>query len=132
MMMSKMADHDIAADETAFFKRCSKCQTEWASREDFLRDPDLVIIGYQVSFDDLNEGLFYFNHSCKTTLAIYAREFVDLYQGPIFSIRATGTEDCPGHCLHKSVLKPCPAKCECAFVREVIQIIRHWPKAGTA
>jgi len=116
------------ADEKAIFKKCAKCQTVWESRDAFLQDPDLDIVGYQVSFSDLNEGLFYFNHSCKTTLAIYAGEFTDLYHGPIFGNRATGTEECPGHCLHKSVLRPCPVKCECGFVREVLQIIRNWPK----
>jgi hypothetical protein len=42
--------------------------------------------------------------------------------------RKTGTEECPGYCLHQDELQPCPARCECAYVREIIQIIRNWPK----
>ena len=38
------------------------------------------------------------------------------------------TTECPEFCLHKSELRPCPAKCECAYVREIIQVIKDWPK----
>ena len=58
------------------------------------------------------------------------QEFQDLYSGEIFVERATGSAQCPGHCLHQDNLLPCPARCECAYVREVMQIIRQWPKAG--
>ena len=98
------------------------------SREDFLKDPDLEMIGYQVHFENLNSGLFLFNHRCKSTLAIRADAFMDLYDGPIFKTRATETEACPEYCLHKSNLKPCPVECECGFVREIVQIVKNFPK----
>jgi hypothetical protein len=43
----------------------------------------------------------------------------------------TGTAECPEFCLHRSKLNPCPAKCECAYIREIIQAIKNWPKAGS-
>jgi len=112
------------------FKRCSSCRYQWDTREEFIEDPALRIIGYQVHFDHLEEGFFLFNHSCGTSLAIMAGEFKDLYQGPIFADRLTGTDECPKYCLHKSELRPCPAKCECSYVRKIIQIIKDWPKNG--
>ena len=111
-----------------FFKKCPKCGTRWNTRNAFLADSELDIIGYQVDFRELTAGLFFFNHSCKGTFTIYANEFIDLYQGPIFEDRATGSDECPGYCLRKNYLEPCPVKCECAFVREVLQIIRNWPR----
>lgn len=114
--------------EKAIFKECSVCNFQWPLRKEFLRDPNIEIIGYQVHFEELTEGLFLFNHSCKGTLAITAKEFNDLYDGPIFAERATGSDDCPGHCLHQNDLDPCPAKCECAYVREIIQVIKHHEK----
>jgi hypothetical protein len=30
--------------------------------------------------------------------------------------------------LHQSDLAPCPSRCECAFVREVVDMVTHWPK----
>lgn len=110
------------------FKRCPKCDYEWIHRADFLYDPDLKLIGYQVNFKALAAGIFLFNHDCKGTLAIPAAEFLDLYHGPIFKERATGTQHCPGFCLHENDLVPCPVRCECVYVREILQVIRKWPK----
>lgn len=110
------------------FKKCTYCDFEWESRDSFLSDPDIVLIGYQTRFRNLTDGLFYFNHSCKGTSAISVDEFTDLYDGPVYEERKTGGKDCPGHCLYKDNLEPCPAECECAYVREVMQIIRKWRK----
>ncbi|MFH1981591.1 MAG: hypothetical protein ABIL58_07100 [Pseudomonadota bacterium] len=117
-------------DDSDCFKNCPICSRCWPTREAFLADPDLSYLGYQVHFKALTTGLFFFNHKCKTTLALEVRQFQDLYDGPVFSERKTGTDECPGHCLHRDNLEPCPAQCECAFVRELIQIIASWPKAS--
>ena len=110
------------------FKVCPLCDAVWGSRDDFLRDPDLELIGYQVDFRELTAGLFLLNHSCNGTLAIEAHDFEDLYDGPIFKERSTGSEDCPRYCLHQDELEPCPAECECAYVREIVQVGRNWEK----
>ena len=106
------------------------CGSVWADRKDFLQDPEVELIGYQVNYKELAAGILLFNHSCHTTLAIYAEEFAGLYDGPVFSERATGSSECPGYCQNEEELRPCPAKCECAFVREIIHIIRRWPKVS--
>jgi hypothetical protein len=110
------------------FKKCSACGFVWSDRNDFLGDPDIALIGYQVNFKQLTAGLFLFNHDCKGTLAIDAAQFTDLYGGPIFIERMADGPECSGHCFHESDLKPCPNQCECAFVREIIQKINNWPK----
>lgn len=110
------------------FKTCTICKVVWQTRDAFLDDPDIFIVGYQVHFNALTEGLFLFNHACKGTLSVKADEFTDLYNGPVFKERLTDTAECPGHCLHEHALNPCPAECECSFVREIIQIIKNWPK----
>jgi len=94
----------------------------------FLQDPELKIIGYQANFDELQMGLLLFNHCCGTTMSIYAKAFVDLYKGPIYKRRATGSKECQGLCLDKDDLHSCPVQCECAYVREVVAIIQSWPK----
>ncbi len=108
------------------FKLCNKCGEKWKTRKEFLDDKDLKMIGYQVHFDELELGIFLFNHSCDTTLGIYAREFTDLYDGPVWDERLTGSEECPGYCLVQDNMVSCNTKCECAYVREVIQIIKNW------
>ena len=121
-------DTSLDCDDAPPFKICPKCRFMWCDRQDFLEDPHIEIVGYQAHFEELKEGLFLFNHSCKGTLSIHAARFEDLYDGPIFAERATGGPECPGFCLHKDELAPCTAKCECAYVREIIRIIREWPK----
>ena len=119
---------DLPADNIINYKKCSSCGFDWATREYFLGDPNITMVGYQVNFQELEAGFFLFNHTCGTTLAIPAREFKGFYQGSIFAERLTGSEECPGYCLHECELGPCPAQCECGYVREIIQLIRHWPK----
>lgn len=114
------------------FKKCRKCGYQWPSREAWLRDPALKMVGYQANFKALETGILLFNHSCRTTLAVHASEFKDLHDGPIFKERATGSESCPGHCLHKTDLAPCPVRCECSYIRHIIQLIEEYPKVAVA
>jgi hypothetical protein len=110
------------------FEKCPMCGCTWLTRADFLADPDVVLIGYQVNFSHLLAGFFLFAHSCETSLAIHAAEFADLYEGPVFEKPLTGSDSCPGYCLRIDELDPCPAPCECAYVREILQIIRNGPE----
>lgn len=109
------------------FRRCT-CGHLWATREDFLGDPGVNTAGYQVDFEALHLGLLLFNHRCRTTLSIDAGQFRDLYDGSVFAKKATGGPDCPGYCMHWDNFERCPVECECAFIREIRQIIRMWPK----
>jgi hypothetical protein len=111
------------------FKKCSYCGFEWIGRASFLVDSNIEIIGYQVHFKKPTAGSFLFNHSCGTTLAVSVGEFVDLYEGPVFTTRPGESEDCPTYCLYRRELRPCAVECECAFVREIIQLIKGWPKS---
>lgn len=113
---------------TSEFKKCPLCSFKWDTMEAFLGDPDIQIIGYQVHFEELSLGIFLFNHSCKGTLAIPVKMLQPLYTGPIFAERLTGQDVCPSYCLHERELEPCRTQCECAYVREIIDIIKKWPK----
>jgi len=110
------------------FKRCTKCKHKWDTREAFLSDADIDLIGYQTDFRELKEGLFLFNHTCGTTIVIKAQFFIDLYDGPIFNEQLADSEKCLGYCQIRNNLLQCPLKCECAFVRSVIGIVKDWPK----
>lgn len=117
------------------FKKCSCCGQQWKTREEFISDPLVQLIGYQVNFGDLEAGYFMFNHlkpNCLTTLAMHTGLFRDLYAGEVYHVRETGSVKCLGHCQHSDALKACPVKCECSFVREVMQIVVKWPKGQAA
>ena len=115
-------------NQISYFKHCKPCRFKWGDLNDFLGDPEIEIIGYQANFDNLSAGTFLFNHSCGATLAIHVRDFNDLHQGPIFKERAFRSDECPEYCLYQDQLDKCLARCECAFVRNIIDIIKKWPK----
>ena len=93
-------------------------------------EPLAELIGYQAHFKELNTGLFFFNHSCGITFSIKVGLFQDLYDGPIYKEKITGFEECSGCCLCEDDLRLCPVKCECAYVREIIQIINTYTKTN--
>lgn len=118
-----------AGPEAGPFKTCTFCGHVWPKREDFLTDPEVVTVGYQAYLPDPTLGLFLFNHmACETTLALQALDFSDLHSGPIYQQPLRGTKGCMGHCDHQQDLEPCPGECECAWVREVLQVVKGWQK----
>ncbi len=110
-------------DKEEFFKKCPACGASWRNRDDFMNDPEVELIGYQAHFEELSAGLFLFNHACNTTFSITVDKFADIYKGEIFQENRRDTQSCPGYCVKKSELRPCPAKCECSFVREIMQVL---------
>ena len=110
------------------FKRCRNCGEMWKSQVDFLDDPNITLIGYQAHFEELKQGLFYFNHACHATLAIPVKAFENLFSGTRFTENRQGGAECPQHCLYRENLDPCPVRCGCSWVREILQTIRVWPK----
>jgi len=85
------------------FKVCS-CGTVWHTRDALVGDPVVVIIGYTPDFNTLELGWLFFNHqTCRTTFAL-----------PV---------------MHRDNLRPCPAECECAWIRDMIGMLRNH-KAG--
>ncbi|MFC2088214.1 hypothetical protein ACFLSX_01305 [Calditrichota bacterium] len=116
----------------SIFHKCSCCNYIWYSLVSFLGDVAIELKGYQVHFKELKTGLFLFNHSCGGTMAIQVHHFSHLFDGTVFRDRLTDTEQCPGYCCYQEELRPCPAKCECAYVREIIQLIEKYDKITSA
>lgn len=110
------------------FKECYKCGHQWATREEFLRDPEAKILGYQVFFDDLKKGMLLFNHSCGTTTAVHVRQFLDLLDTPFQSGRHPDGRDCPGQCQTRNIMNPCSPDCRCAFISRLMAVIEAYKK----
>ena len=114
------------------FKRCNSCDMTWETVEQFLDDPNTAIIGYQTHFEDIDKGLYLFNHlsaGCDTTMALPVTDFFSLFEGAVYIDVKTGSKECTGHCLDISNLETCSAHCRFAFLREIATQIREWPKA---
>ena len=122
---------DAARSDTEF-KTCTNCDATWTSLNTFLTDPTISLVGYMPTFDEPISGLFLFNHDCGTTLACKVGLFIHLYEGPIYSENKRGSDECPGYCQNKTDFSPCPVECNCAYVREMLQVLRKWPKTAPA
>lgn len=110
------------------FKICPKCHQAWPSIDSFLADPLVILVGYQMSFRDLQPGFFLFNHHCRGTLALPLFKFADLTDQPIYLSHAGSRDSQLDFCLEDKGYRSCPDKCECNFVNEVTQIISGWKK----
>ena len=120
-----------AMSEQEDFKVCTNCHKAWQTMEEFLSDSELRLEGYQVNFGDLNAGLFLFTHrseDCGSTIAIPAGRFTQMHDGEIFEENMFGKAGCDKSCLHTGVVDSCKAKCECAYVRDVLEKVRDWEK----
>ena len=110
------------------FKKCPGCSCQWSSQDLFLSDPTVKLTGYKADFETLDLGLFFFTHSdgkCGSTMALQVKDFRNLYHGNFYPDRRTGSPECPLYCKDQQQLNRCDALCECAFAREIMQIIKH-------
>lgn len=109
------------------FKICSKCEYTWKSRDDFLKDRSICLVGFQVGFKKNESGHYLFNHilednRCNTTLAVEVEAFLSLYQGDMFPHVSFGSPTCEEHCLSITDLSRCPVACKNAVARHIMQI----------
>lgn len=109
------------------FKACPTCGHIWQSRNDFIMDGDVNIVGYQSNISDIEKGMFLFNHNienCGSTIALHVKSFMDLYTGPTFPEPKAGTGECEKRCLEYSDIERCNADCRFAYIREIMQFLR--------
>ncbi len=112
-----------------FFKTCPMCGKTWKTRDEFLKDRHLELLGYQANVEDLEHGLFLFTHNkveCGTTLSVAVKLLLDLNPGQRYPRLKFGTKECSGFCLKYANLEECEAECEGAFVRDLIKIVKEY------
>jgi hypothetical protein len=109
------------------FKKCPMCSFGWNSRSEFLTDENLELNGYQVDFENLYLGLFYFTHTidgCHTTMALRVELFLDLLPDPQHKRLDTDGKNCPGYCHDLGDLRHCNNECRGAYIRDIMSILK--------
>jgi len=109
------------------FKICPCCQEVWQTRDDFLEDMHLQLNGYKADFAKLEYGLFFFTHQkegCYSTMALEVADFLDLHRGTVCEHNRDYDENCPRSCRQKRKLEARQDVCECAFAREVCDLVK--------
>ena len=109
---------------------CQKCAYIWKSREDFLGDPFICLVGFQSNFKETEPGHYLFNHisegnHCDTTLAVEVDAFLSLYKGKMFTHIKFGSQTCEEHCSSVADLAQCPVECKNAVARKIMQAFSH-------
>ena len=117
-----------------FFKVCGSCGKAWHTQDDFLGDPDVVLIGYQANSEKPEDGFYLFNHElsngkCFTTLADKVGRYLNLCPPGAMDLSPRDAEPCScgGFCLDPETLRGCNVLCSNAFAREILRAImdRH-------
>lgn len=108
------------------FKICPECAYTWKTRDDFLEDPFVCLVGFQINFKETESGHYLFNHilegnRCDTTLAVGVEPFLSLHKGPMFNEIKFGSLECEGHCKNVEDLSLCPVECKNAVARKIMQ-----------
>ncbi|MEE9554736.1 MAG: hypothetical protein V3W18_10605 [candidate division Zixibacteria bacterium] len=109
------------------FKTCTGCGFVWNSRNEFILNDNISLVGYQPNFIDIEAGLLLFNHNikkCGTTFALRVGIFTDLYIGPVFDKAKIGTMECEEKCLDQNNMDQCSAVCKYVYVREIMKFFK--------
>ncbi|GMW01693.1 MAG: hypothetical protein AMXMBFR84_28300 [Candidatus Hydrogenedentota bacterium] len=121
-------DTDLIGDDKPQFI-CRGCNQVWLEREGLISDPAIALAGYQANFDNLESGRFVFTHECGASFSVCVKSFLTLCAEHVHTGYRLNGEACPGYCMHEHELDPCGAECECAYIRNVLDVVRKWPKA---
>jgi hypothetical protein len=103
------------------FKSCD-CGRSWKTREEFLKDGKVKIVGYQPDLVNHKYNHFVFFHrikDCGRFFGIRASDFSDLRDGRCPKELCMGQEDCPGYCTDTLDLRVCSVACRNATDRAV-------------
>jgi len=105
------------------FRTCGMCRRSWATREEFLEDPALKLLGLQVVAELPDANLIMWEHECGTSVSVLARRLRDLL-GPVDGGAwplplLLGSKDCQQLCTKLENLGACDRPCRNAFDRRV-------------
>jgi hypothetical protein len=95
------------------------CGHRWATREQFLEDPTIRLVGLQVVGNLPDANVVIFEHTCGTSVSILAKRLHDLL-GPVAPDEwplalLFGTKDCHGLCTDLANLDGCDRPCRNAY-----------------
>lgn len=111
------------------FKVCPKCGTRWNSRASFLKDAEVVLLGFRSGAGGPTSGHFLFHHrQCGNDLAIRLPPFADLTKKPVVWKSKCSAGISTPFCLATGSQVPCQMECICEFVADVLHAIRQVPK----
>jgi len=99
------------------------CRKQWATRQEFLADPNLRLLGLQAVPHHADGNLLMFEHDCGTTVSVLAWRLRDLLppeqRGEEDLPSLYGSEQCSGFCNKLEELSACDLACSSARDRRL-------------
>jgi len=108
------------------YRKCN-CGKTWKTRDEFLRDKAVKIIGYQPDFINHKYNHFLFHHKtkgCGLFFAVRASDFSDLREKECPNDLCFGHDDCPRYCTDTFELRVCSVTCRNASDRIIASKIK--------
>ncbi len=93
-----------------------------------IRDPLLILNGYQAHLTRPGTGLFTLTHNrpdCNTTISVQVNNFRSYYSGTIPTIRNIDNPSCPGYCKDPNNFHTCSIDCDLRWIRDVMQMFKQ-------
>lgn len=111
---------------TTNYRTCD-CGKTWKTRNAFLRDKAVKIIGYQPDFVNHKYNHFLFHHrakGCGVFFGVRASDFSDLREKGCPNELCFGHDECPGYCMDTFDMRVCSVTCRNATDRVIASKIR--------
>ena len=108
------------------FATCGSCAHAWPTWDDFVRDSQLRLLGFQGTLGHPDTNLLVFEHRCGSSVSVLTKRLRHLL--PDHPARhwpsLLGTIECPGHCLSLADLEACDRPCSNARDRDLIKLVQ--------
>jgi hypothetical protein len=130
-----MSDPARPPDELPF-RTCGMCRKPWATRQDFITDPSLRLLGLQAVPDYPDANLLVYEHDCGTSVSVLASRLRDLVAaeepGEAELPLLRGSEECGGFCNRLESLEACGRRCRNARDRRLTLWLAEQQKGRAA
>jgi len=112
----------------SMFGGCSRCHTQWDTRDGFLKDREVQIVALKPDLSGRDESRFIFHHvkpGCGADIEVPVALFDDLRQEPRVTELMFQSANCPGYCREVPNLKVCSVICRNASDRLLGVMLRR-------
>jgi hypothetical protein len=113
------------------FKECGSCHKKWEEWQDFVRDPEVRLLGFQGSTRLPDTNLLVFHHRCGTSISVFAKNLRHILPQDVQELQFPvlyGDETCSQYCREIENLKICKRSCANARDRHLILTILEMKK----
>jgi hypothetical protein len=119
-------------DSTHPIQNCGSCGRMWYRWPDFILDPEIRLLGFQMITELPDSNLLVFEHRCGSSVSVMAKRLRHLLTDGGAGAGLTslaGTTSCRKHCLSLTDFEHCDSPCVNARDRRLVQMVLEMKRA---